>query len=120
MTAPRTYGRLACPECGQEFARTHARQSFCTNAHKRAFHDRTKARGQVVVTLLQAWRAGRNVKTAETAERKLKGAAAKDAFNQLCTITDRWSEEDRDAGRVPALDLVIRQSALGFRDPLTA
>ncbi len=89
-----------CSECGKSFTLVHkagAAQRYCSPEHKRAWENRQLARGQKVVTLAQAWRQGRHRKGSE---------AAKQAFTELCLAVDRMSAEDREAGRVRALDIL--------------
>lgn len=110
--ARRTYGVRRCPEGDHTFTATHINQLFCGETCQKAHHQRTRKRGQTVATLLQAHRLGRNTSD------PLKSGAASAAHSAWCTLVDRWNEEDREAGRLGALDLVIRQSQTGFRDPI--
>ena len=81
--------RKQCPECSVYFEGT-GRAVFCTPKHKASFHGRNQARGQVMVPLVLAWRAGRGQK-----------AVAKQALRELARLSDAWNAEDRAAGRLP-------------------
>lgn len=105
-----TRATLKCPECGENFARTHHRQQFCTPAHSKAYNNRQLARGQSVVGLAQAWRASRN--TSDPAARE----AGKLAFAQLCRLIDECNTQDRLAGRVNPLQVFRTRTAAGLLD----
>lgn len=92
----------ACGECGQPCPSPKAR--FCTPAHRFAFHNRMKARGQSLAPLVMAWRMGRG-----------SGGAAKYAFTELCALADRWNAEDRAAGRIGAADFISTKMLMGWK-----
>ena len=83
-------GRV-CPECGKTFHSTHHSKKFCTEAHRLAFKNRSKARGQGLVPMMQAWRLKRG-----------SGPLGKAAFAELCQILDALNAEDREEKRPPA------------------
>lgn len=118
----RTFGKKLCPECGIEFVATHQRQSFCCVAHKGKFHDRTKSRGQLLVTLGQAWRGGRDLGRSKTPNAdRLADIEARDwAFQELCKLLDEFNAEDREAGRPGAVRVIRRQRAMGLRQDATS
>lgn len=82
-----------CPDCGGTVpAKTRGTvKVFCSVPCRTRFHKRQRQRGAVMSALVLAWRAGRG-----------SGASAKAAFSELCTIADRFNEEDRKAGRPAA------------------
>lgn len=86
-----------CAECGQPFKCAPGPKKFCTNEHRRAFDNRSRARGYLAVPLLQVWRKGKRGRTDDTAY----------AFQQLARLADLWNEEDKAAGRRP--DLVVNR-----------
>lgn len=100
-----------CPECRQPFEATHPRKLFCRPACSKRFNNRELARGQAVLSLARAWRAGRHAKT--SADK----AAASEAFCNLCRRLDRFMVEDREAQRAPdPLRLYRRRRAAGVVD----
>lgn len=104
----KTYGRIACPECGAAFTATHHRQSFCSSAHQKAYNDRAKIRGASIYMLAMAHRQSRNSKAA-----KETGAWAR---TTMCRMLDDWAAEDKKENRIPALKLFERQRVMGERD----
>lgn len=82
-----------CAECGQEFAAHHGRQKYCIPEHKAAFEQRNRDRGKIMMPLILVWRAG---KKRPSAERNY-------AFSQLCAAADVYNQQDRAAGRQPAV-----------------
>jgi hypothetical protein len=96
-----------CPECGGTFASANLRKLFCRPACSKAYSNRSLARGQAVLGLALAWRAGRHGKT------PADKAAASAAFGELCRRLDRIAAEDRAAGRLDALRLYRKRSAAG-------
>lgn len=98
MTLPIIHRR--CPECSTPFPVIPTKgglpQRYCTPEHKRAWENRQLSRGQGIVTLAQAWRQGRHKRGSE---------AAKYAFTEFCLALDRFTAEDKLAGRPRALDV---------------
>lgn len=101
----RSYPAMACPECCIRFAPTHHRQHFCTPQHSRAYNARQLGRGQAIVTLAQGWRGARGVKNPQTKE------AARYSFTEFCRLLDQFNTEDREAGRLPAVQVTARRRA---------
>ena len=91
----RTYRPMECPECGVTFTPTHHLQTFCVPEHKQDFHTRNRVRGTVVLPFLLAWRKGKRGKSEDSAY----------ALQQLAQLADRWTAEDREAGR--RSDLIV-------------
>lgn len=93
-----------CPECGVRFTfplnKGGSPKRYCTPEHKRTWENRQLSRGMGLVILAQAWRQGRNRRGSK---------AAKWAFTDLCLALDRMSAEDREAGRLPALDVLTER-----------
>ena len=94
---------LVCPECGASFAPTHPRQAFCTRSHAQRFHNRNKARGQVLLPLAQLSRAG---KSGFNDQKRW-------ALRQYNALVDAFNREDKAAGRRPDL-AVSRKMAKGW------
>jgi hypothetical protein len=84
-----------CAECGQSFKCAPGPKKFCSNEHRKAFDNRNRARGYLIVPLVQMWRKGKNGRTEDTAY----------ALQQMARLADLWNEEDKAAGRRP--DLVV-------------
>lgn len=96
-----------CAECGAPFP-VRGRKLFCSQAHAIAFNNRQLARGQAVMGVAQAWRAGRHPKS--DAERQ----AAGEAFRQLCRLIDAYNAEDAAAGRAKPMSLYRARVASGL------
>lgn len=107
---PAPYSRYAgqakrvCPECNQPFETQNRKRSFCSDAHKLAFHNRCGARGKVLIPLAMAWRTKRG-----------SGDTAKKALAELCRVLDGFAAEDRAAGRMRMADYVERGFTHGHR-----
>lgn len=115
-------GMRLCPECMTPF-RGHIMRIFCTEAHKRAWNNRQLGRGAPLVTLAMAWRQGKDVARADkgtpSEKAKARKEVAKLAFIDFCNELDRLAQEDRAAGRLPALTIVedrARRGVLSIRD----
>ncbi len=89
-----------CPECRAPVGQG---RTFCSNEHKSAFHNRSSARGRVVIPLLMAARIPRNV-----------GPAASRAWREARTLLDDYAKEDKAAGRMSMVDYVAGKWAGGF------
>ncbi len=101
-----------CPECAQRFATERLDQTFCTPAHKAAFHQRNSARGRGgLVQLAIAWRTSRN--------RKDGGPAGQRAFRELCIKLDELAREDKAQGRDAIAYLEQRWRAEGTYEPVS-
>lgn len=102
--------RRACSECGKVFplvpTKGGAPQRYCSPEHKRAWENRQLSRGQGLVILAQAWQEARHRKSAKG----FRGWV----LNEMCAVINRYSAEDKAAGRLPALDILKdRQRADG-------
>jgi ribosomal protein S27AE len=84
-----------CPECGAAFTATHGRQTFCTTAHKQAFHNLMMTRGKALMPLALVWRSKRKPSTPDS----------RYAFQELCKLLDIHNAEDRAAGR--RVDIIV-------------
>lgn len=93
--------RGICPECR---APVGEGKTFCSAAHKSAFHNRSSARGRVVIPLLMCARIQRN----------RAGTSAPRAWTEARTLLDRYAAEDKAAGRMSAVDYVAGKWAGGF------
>ncbi len=99
-----------CPECGEAFAASHPRKLFCSKAHGVAYNNRQLVRGQALVGLAQAWRAGRGRKS--EADRN----AARDAMVEFFRAVKRMTDEDLAAGRADPVRLYRARAARGLLD----
>ena len=101
---PASKPKKLCPECGGEVGpkTKGVAKIFCQAKCRSKFHARSKARGQVLVPLLLAWRVGRG--STET---------SKAAHAEMIQITDRFAQEDRAAGRPPIGDYVDKLLWMG-------
>lgn len=86
-----------CAECGAKFKPKQAKQIFCSNPCKVAFHNRAKKRGQMLTPLVMASREKRNSKV------------AKWAHTEYCALASRFREEDVQAGRMSMHDFIEMQ-----------
>lgn len=93
--------RGICPECRTPVSDG---KTFCSPAHKTAFHNRSSARGRVVIPLLMCARIQRN----------RAGTSATRAWSEARTLLDRYAAEDKAAGRMSAVDYVAGKWAGGF------
>lgn len=99
--------RTTCPECNNEFQPVHVRQSFCSNEHKTAFHNRATVRGRTLAPLSMAARITRD----GCAGDKETGKRARRDSRRL---QDRWAKEDREAGRMSMIDYMRQRYAIGY------
>jgi len=79
-------------------------KTFCTPAHKAAFHNRSSARGRVVIPLLMCTRI----------QRDRKGTTAPRAWGEARALLDKYAAEDKAAGRMSMVDYVAGKWAGGF------
>jgi hypothetical protein len=91
-----------CAECGTPFPKGQHKKVFCQPKCKQAFHNRSAARGKTLVPLLMASRQGRNTELGKYAQ------------GEWARLVSRFSEEDKAAGRMPMLQFLKRQQALGL------
>jgi hypothetical protein len=83
------------------------RQLFCCPGHKSDFHNRQTVRGRALTPLAMAARQTRNGSRGDTATGR---AARADADFMI----QRWTEEDRAAGRMPMVAYVALRKRLGY------
>lgn len=81
----------------------HPKSIFCTPAHKLKFHNRAAGRGKVLVPLAMAARIPRG-----------GTPSAKMARAQYTTLLDTYAREDREAGRMSAVDYVNLRNRVVF------
>ena len=102
--SPALQPKSGCPECGADVKRG---AMFCSNDHKTAFHNRMTVRGRVLAPLAMAVRLTRGgTRRAADAGKWARG----EAEQQM----DRWSAEDRAAGRMAADDYIALRIKKGF------
>jgi hypothetical protein len=92
-----------CPECGAKFEASHGLRQFCTEKHKKDFHNLMLKRGGVLTPLALVWRSGKHKKS----------AASIYALAQMAALADKWRAEDKIAGR-DATFLVERKRKGGW------
>lgn len=105
-SAKRMYRK--CPECGEMFPYS-GKKVFCTTEHRVEWNNRMLSRGGALVPYAMAWRQSRN--------RKGKKEFARYVLNEFCLALDRYSAEDREAGRPPAIEVLesrFRGDGLGM------
>lgn len=100
-------GERVCPECGQTFKAAQWRQLFCSPKHKSEFHNRQTVRGRVLTPLVMAARQTRGGSRGD----KGTGRAARGDADFLM---QRWTDDDRAAGRMPMVAYVALRYRLGF------
>ena len=86
-----------CRECGSP---VRPEASFCSTAHRAAWHNRRKARGSDLYDLFMALRFQR------------KEAGGKSVWSLLCRMASNWRAEDKAAGResfAPLHETIPRQ-----------
>lgn len=99
--------RATCPECNQEFQPVHVRQSFCSNEHKAAFHNRATVRGRMLVPVAMASRITRDGCAGDT-------DTGKRARRDSRRLIDKWAKEDREAGRMSMVEYMRQRHAIGY------
>lgn len=101
---PASKPKKLCPECGSEVGpkTKGVAKIFCNPKCRAKFHSRSKARGQVLVPLLLAWRVGRG--STDT---------SKAAHAEMIQIAERFAQEDRAAGRPAIGDYVDKLLWMG-------
>lgn len=99
-----------CPEClGAVDTSKDWRKMFCTEGHRKAFHNRQLIRGRKLVVLCMAERITRS----GTARRKAAGKLARQRNRRLM---DAWHQEDKAAGRMAMDEYFETRERLGFHD----
>jgi hypothetical protein len=99
--------RTTCPECNQEFQPVHVRQSFCSNEHKAAFHNRATVRGRTLVPVAMASRITRDGCAGDT-------DTGKRARRDSRRLIDKWAKEDREAGRMSMVEYMRQRHVIGY------
>lgn len=99
--------RWQCPECGATFKPAQRRQLFCSPKHKSDFHNRQTVRGRVLTPLAMAARQTRG------GSRGDKGTG-RQARSDADFLMQRWTDEDRAAGRMSMVAYVALRLRLGF------
>lgn len=84
---------------------------FCCPAHRTAYHNRATVRGRVLVPLAMAARVTRDGSRGDK-------DTGKRAARQARALMQRYVEEDRAAGRMPADEYAAMRHRLGFDDNL--
>lgn len=97
----------SCPECGQQFRAVAPRQIFCSAAHKRAWHNRYTVRGFRLAALAIAAHSTRGGSRGD----KETGRRARRDSEQLMR---QWDIEDREAGRLRAVEYAALRYKLGY------
>jgi hypothetical protein len=96
-----------CPECRSHFEPANPRQLFCSAAHKADFHNRQTVRGRQLTAIVMASRQTRDGSRGNT-------AAGKKARQESRLLMDRWTVEDRAAGRMAMIDYYALRDRRGF------
>jgi hypothetical protein len=107
-------GSRRCPEClaaVKPSAGAGFRNMFCCPEHRVAYHNRATVRGRVLVPLVMAARLTRDGSRGDT-------VTGKRAARQARTLMQRYAEEDRAGGRMPADEYAALRHRLGFDDNL--
>jgi hypothetical protein len=108
--APEEHRARRCPEClGAVDTALDWRKMFCSEEHRKAFHNRQLIRGRKLVVLAMAARITRN----GTRRRPAAGLVARRRTEHLL---DQWWMEDRQAGRMSMDEYLETRHRLGFQD----
>jgi hypothetical protein len=105
--APHASGGPRCPECRQPFDRVHPRQLFCSEKHRKAFHNRSTVRGYALVPIAMAARITRDGCTGDR-------DTGKTARRESRRLMDAWAREDRAAGRMSMVDYMRARAKIGY------
>jgi hypothetical protein len=116
-----TIFKRSCPECAQGFATPRVNKLFCSSPCQIKHNNRQLQRGQRLVSLAQAWRAGKDIARPDksknpSAEAKALKTAAKEAFDSMCRELDAMTAEDRAAGRMHPTALYLKRERIGLLD----
>lgn len=101
------YKPRPCPECMAHFQPVHPRQLFCSEAHKRAFNNRWTVRGRALAVIATAARITRG---GNRGDRQTGRTARREAERMM----SRFAQEDRDAGRMSAVDYMRDRQKIGY------
>lgn len=100
-----------CGECGVALVRAYGKRNmFCGRPCQLAFGNRMTVRGRVLTPLAMADRLTRSGTRGPPEARK----AGIEAGRQYRQLIDQWAREDREAGRMTAIEYVARRHALGY------
>ncbi len=93
-----------CAECGAEFVPNSYQQTFCSAAHRLAFHNRAAVEGRAFIAFAKAWRVSRNS----------KGSAKLGAvcLSEMSRILDSFISADAKEGRTGAVILGYARTCL--------
>lgn len=91
------FAERACPECAARFKPRQANALFCCPAHKRAWNNRWTVRGSQLAQYAAVARETRDGTRGTPAARAI-GKRAAAIYRRL---TQRFRNEDREAGRMP-------------------
>lgn len=95
---------VRCVECPAPLTGSQPGQLFCCDTHRAAFQQRQRIRGRQLLIYAMADRQTRSG-TAGTPERRETGKTARAVTQRLIA---KWTEEDKAAGRMPAIDYLTR------------
>lgn len=110
-TAPAAPRGHVCGECGAALVRAYGKHNmFCTRTCQLAFGNRMTVRGRVLTPLAMADRLTRSGTRGDPDARR----AAIEAGRQYRQLIDQWAREDREAGRMTAVEYVARKHRLGY------
>lgn len=99
-----------CPECMKHFVGKHPNQLFCSVAHRDNWNNRASVRGRVLTPLIMVARVTRFGGRGD-------GDTGKRATRDANMLMQRWTEEDRAAGRMAQPEYLRRRYHVGF-DPI--
>lgn len=97
----------ACPECMRRFDPANSRQLFCSAEHKAEFHNRQTVRGRQLTAIVMAARQTRNGTRGNI-------VAGKKARQDSSFLMDKWTVDDRKAGRMSMIDYYALRDRRGF------
>ena len=98
------------PECMAHFVGKHPNQLLCSVAHRDSWNNRASVRGRVLTPLVMVARVTRFGGRGD-------GETGKRATRDANMLMQRWTEEDRAAGRMAQPEYLRRRYNVGF-DPL--
>lgn len=92
-------GEIICPNCGDGFTPggRGLGKRFCSASCRHKFHNREKADGAVISSLVKAW-----IETRHAEHGTPASDICKEARRELTAIAAKLIERDRAAGRPPA------------------
>jgi predicted nucleic acid-binding Zn-ribbon protein len=99
-----------CPECGQRFFMAHPRQLFCKPIHKNAWETRARKRGLQFLPLGLVARETRNGTRGDI-------DTGKRATRDADFLRIQWRDEDKQAGRMSAVEFQRLRQRMGYDRP---